>query len=177
METPLLRFPWLVSKNLKVETTLQQNSQATSRTVDGPAADYAVRVAGAVDLISAGDFAAKAYLQSICFAARLMDDAVDGDRGPVDHYRLFHVLLVELPANGFFHAHRTTLLPLHSATLNAWQDSDVWLREPGLRRQHALVFRDYLTELGLTVAYLVGGYDHRRAVSLRVRELLFKPET
>ncbi len=140
-------------------------------------AGYEARVRRACALISGDDAAAREYLQCLCYAARFMDDAVDADHGPVDFYRLFHVLLVELPANPFFQAHRPALLAMHSATLNAWQDADAWLKHPDLRRQHALVFRDYLTELGLLVAYLVGGYDHRRTVSLQVRELLLKPET
>ena len=139
-------------------------------------ADYPARVRQACGLIAGQDAAALGYLQSICYAARLMDDAVDADHGPVDYHRLFHVLLVELPANPFFQAHRAALIAMHSATLNAWQDADAWLAHADIRRQHALVFRDYLTELGLLVAYLVGGYDHRRAISLPVRKLLFKPE-
>ena len=142
-----------------------------------PADNYAERVRQACDLIARGHGPARSYLECICFAARLMDDAVDADHGPVDLPRLFHVLLVELPGNPFFLAHREALLALHSATLNAWQDADVWLKLTDLRRQHALVFRDYLTELGLTVAYLVGGYEHRRQISLTVRDLLFNPET
>lgn len=138
---------------------------------------YSERVRKACDLIAAEDASARAYLECICYSARLMDDAVDADHGRVDFPRLFHVLLVELPANAFFQAHRPALLAIHSATLNAWQDADAWLGHADIRRQHALVFRDYLTELGLLVAYLVGGYDHRRAISLQVRELLFKPET
>jgi len=146
-------------------------------TTTAVSADYAARVRQACGLIAGQDGAALGYLQSICYAARLMDDTVDADHGPVDYHRLFHVLLVELPANPFFQRHREALIALHSASLNAWQDADAWLAHSDLRRQHALVFRDYLTELGLLVAYLVGGYDHRRAVSLQVRELLFKPET
>lgn len=60
-----------------------------------------------------------AYLQALCYAARLMDDAVDADHGPVDYHRLFHVLLVELPANPFFQRHRAALIAMHSASLNA----------------------------------------------------------
>ena len=139
-------------------------------------ADYPARVRQAVGLLAGRDPDARAYLECLTYAARLMDDAVDADHGPVDYHRLFHVLLVELPANPFFQAHRAALIAMHSATLNAWQDADAWLAHRDIRRQHALVFRDYLTELGLLVAYLVGGYDHRRAVSLQVRDLLFKPE-
>lgn len=149
----------------------EANPQAT------PATDYGARVRQACALIAGSHAAARAYLECICYAARLMDDAVDADRGPVEYHRLFHVLLVELPANPFFQAHREALIAMHSATLNAWQDADAWLATQDIRRQHALVFRDYLTELGLLVAYLVGGYDHRRTISLQVRELLFKPET
>lgn len=139
-------------------------------------ADYESRVRQACGLIAGHDAAAMGYLQAICYAARLMDDAVDADHGPVEYHRLFHVLLVEVPANPFFQAHREALIAMHSATINAWQDADAWLTTQDIRRQHALVFRDYLTELGLLVAYLCGGYDHRRTVSLQVRELLLKPE-
>lgn len=138
---------------------------------------YSERVRIACDLIAAEDGSARAYLECICYAARLMDDAVDADHGPVDFPRLFHVLLVELPANAFFQRNRDALIAMHSATLNAWQDADAWLAHQDIRRQHALVLRDYLTELGLLVAYLVGGYEHRRQISLQVRELLLKPET
>lgn len=139
--------------------------------------DYAARVKAACDLIANGNQAARLYLHLICYSARLMDDAVDGDHGAVDLHRLFHVLLVELPGCEFFHQHREALLPLHSTVLQAWRDADAWLAEGGDKRQHALVFRDYLTELGLFVALLCGGYEHRQSISLRVRELLFKPET
>jgi hypothetical protein len=140
------------------------------------AVSYEDRVRRACALLAGNHAHARAYLECICYAARLMDDAVDADHGPVEYHRLFHVLLVELPANPFFQSHRSELIALHSATLNAWQDADAWLSTQDIRRQHALVFRDYLTELGLFVAYLVGGYDHRRTVSLQVRELLLKPE-
>ena len=140
-------------------------------------ASYEERVRRVCALIAGSDLAALGYMQAICYAARLMDDAVDADHGPVEYHRLFHVLLVELPANAFFQRNRDALIAMHSATLNAWQDADAWLAHQDIRRQHALVFRDYLTELGLLVAYLVGGYEHRRQISLQVRDLLLKPET
>lgn len=152
--------------------TYSQEDAARARAVS-----YEDRVRRACALMAGHNVAARDYLGCICYAARLMDDAVDADHGRVDYHRLFHVLLVELPANPFFQAHRDALLAMHSATLNAWQDADVWMETKDARRQHALVLRDYLTELGLLVAYLVGGYDHRRAVALQVRELLLKPET
>ena len=137
---------------------------------------YNERVQLACDLIANGDQDARLYLRLVCYAARLMDDLVDGDHGQVDVHRLFHVLLVELPGCAFLVRHREALLPIHSTTLQAWRDSDVWLLAGGHKRQHALAFRDYLTELGLYVALLAGGFEHRQAISLKVRELLFKPE-
>lgn len=137
---------------------------------------YTQKVRRAIDLIAGGDAAARDYLVLVSHAARLMDDAVDADHGPVDLHRLFHLLLVEIPANGFFQIHRHALLALHSATLNAWQDATAWEKEPGRKRAHAMVLRDYLTELALFVALAVGGYQHRRAVSLTVRELFLKEE-
>lgn len=138
--------------------------------------NYPERVNLACDLIANGDQDARHYLRLVCYAARLMDDAVDGDHGPVDMHRLFHVLLVELPSSPFFERHRGAMFPIYSTTLQAWRDADVWLQAGGHKRQHALAFRDYLTELGLYVALLVGGFDHRQAISLKVRDLLFKPE-
>jgi hypothetical protein len=44
------------------------------------------------------------------------------------------------------------------------------------RRNYALVIRDQLTELALLVAYLTGGNDHMRNISLKVRELFLKEE-
>jgi hypothetical protein len=74
-----------------------ENTAAVSDQPSASSADYAVRVRQACGLIAGQDGAALSYLQSICYAARLMDDAVDADHGPVDYHRLFHVLLVELP--------------------------------------------------------------------------------
>lgn len=53
---------------MKVESTAEAGS-----------ADYAARVRQAVGLLAGPDRDARAYLQSICYAARLMDDAVDAD--------------------------------------------------------------------------------------------------
>ncbi len=153
------------------------NTQPEALSPQPSAVSYESRVRQACALLAGNHAAARSYLECLCYVARLMDDAVDADHGPVDYHQLFHVLLVELPANPFFNTHREALLAMHSATLNAWQDADAWLGTTDLRRQHALVFRDYLTELGLLVAYLVGGYAHRRTISLQVRELLLKPES
>jgi DNA-binding GntR family transcriptional regulator len=150
---------------MNVETILTYSAQDATKAA---VLSYEDRVRRACALLAGNNPAARAYLECICYAARLMDDAVDADHGPVEYHRLFHVLLVELPANPFFQANREALIAMHSATLNAWQDADAWLATQDIRRQHAL---------GLLVAYLVGGYEHRRAVSLQVRELLLKPES
>ncbi len=162
---------------LRREGLVNMNAQPAAHSGQPLAVSYETRVRQACALIAGNHADARSYLECICYAARLMDDAVDADHGPVNYHQLFHVLLVELPANPFFQAHREALIAMHSATLNAWQDADAWLAHQDIRRQHALVFRDYLTELGLLVACLVGGYAHRRTISLQVRELLLKPES
>ena len=44
------------------------------------------------------------------------------------------------------------------------------------RKNYALVIRDQITELVLLVAYITGGSDYLRNISLKVRELFLKEE-
>ena len=89
---------------------------------------------------------------------------------------LAQLLLVDLPANSFFHANKVTLLPLHVTSLNAWMDSNEWIKEDKVKKNYALVIRDQLTELALMVAFLTGGSEYLRKISLKVRELFLKEE-
>ena len=83
---------------------------------------------------------------------------------------------MELPDNVFFASNRHSLLPLHLVSLNAWKDANSWETAEGVKRTYSLVIRDTLTEVGLMVAYLVGGCDYLEKISLKVRELFIKEE-
>ena len=139
---------------------------------------YDEKVKQAMLLCSNGNHEAWEYLSVIAKSARLIDDMVDEHEKWTreDTYHLARLLLIELPANNFFHQNKAALLSQHVTSLNAWIDSNDWMVEEGARRNYALVIRDQLTELALAVAYLTGGSDHLRKVSLKIRELFLKEE-
>ena len=139
---------------------------------------YEEKVAEAVNLCAGRNREAHLYLNIICKAARLIDDLLDEkDKWKEsDTYDLAHLLLVELPDNPFFAENRTHLLPLHLVSLNAWKDANSWEPSGGTKRIYSLVIRDTLTEVGLMVAFLVGGREYLENVSLKIREFFMKEE-
>jgi len=139
---------------------------------------YDEKVHEAIRLSSNGNTDAWNYLSIISRVARIIDDLVDKpNEVDVDSkYKLAQLLLVDLPSNPFFHVHKTTLLPLHLTSLNAWIDSNDWMEKDTTRKNYALVIRDQLTELVLLVAYLTGGNEYMRKISLQIRELFLKEE-
>jgi hypothetical protein len=139
---------------------------------------YDKKVAEAVALASNGNQDAWNYLFIIARALRIIDDLVDEPKKVTveDKYKLADLLLVALPSNPFFIAHRLSLVPLHLTSVNAWIDSNDWMEKDKTRKNYALVIRDQITELVLLVAYITGGSDHLRNISLKVRELFLKEE-
>jgi len=139
---------------------------------------YDKKVAEAVALASNGNQDAWNYLFIIARALRIIDDLVDEPEKVTveDKYKLADLLLVALPSNPFFIAHRLSLVPLHLTSVNAWIDSNDWMEKDKTRKNYALVIRDQITELVLLVAYITGGSDHLRNISLKVRELFLKEE-
>ncbi len=77
------------------------------------------------------------YLVIISKVARVIDDLVDkpSEVDVEDKYRLAQLLLVDLPSNPFFHTHKTSLLPLHLTSLNAWIDSNDWMERDKTRKK------------------------------------------
>ena len=139
---------------------------------------YEEKVAEAMKLCANGNADAWGYLSIIARSARLIDDLVDEPKKWVrdNSYNLAQLLLVDLPNNAFFDANKSALLPLHVTGLNAWIDSNEWMDKDKTRKSYALVIRDQLTELALLVAYITGGNNYMRKISLSVRELFLKEE-
>jgi hypothetical protein len=139
---------------------------------------YEEKVAEAMKLCANGNADAWGYLSIIARSARLIDDLVDEPKKWVrdNSYNLAQLLLVDLPNNAFFDANKSALLPLHVTSLNAWIDSNEWMDKDKTRKSYALVIRDQLTELALLVAYITGGNNYMRKISLSVRELFLKEE-
>lgn len=139
---------------------------------------YDEKVYEAIRLSSNGNTDAWNYLSIIARVLRVIDDLVDEpEKVKVgDKYNLALLLMVELPSNSFFHTHKASLLPLHLTSINAWIDSNNWMEKDKTRKNYALVIRDQITELVMLVAYLTGGTDYMRDVSLKIRELFLKEE-
>ncbi|RPJ19055.1 MAG: hypothetical protein EHM35_21165 [Planctomycetaceae bacterium] len=125
----------------------------------------------AIELAAGDNVAAAMYLRSLGQAARMLDDLEDGDAGPVDIGWLAHLLLVALPRNSFFAAHASHLVPLHDVAINAWQDANAM--DPDTHFIASEFWASWINEIVCVVAGLVGGYNHRRNVSPRIRTLLY----
>jgi len=122
------------------------------------------------------DRPAEQFLLRIAEIARGLDDVCDADHGRVDVAGLAHQMMFDLPASGFYHKHLTQLLPVISMALNAWADANAWERDKeAVKRTHAFVIREEVINVALTVARILGGWGHMRAVSLKVREICLKP--
>lgn len=130
-----------------------------------------------INLAAKRDGEAAQYLAQMAYAARILDDLYDGDR-PVDQsqlVRLSQILLVEIHRQPFFARHRDYLTACHQIALNAWFDANEMATAPErIKQLYAHVLRDTINELAPAVAYLVGGWDHARAVSRVMREKFMK---
>lgn len=138
-----------------------------------------VAVKRAIGLAANGNPEAARYLEIIAGAARVLDDIVDGDRPvqPGAAIAIFQQLLIEIHGNGFFMRHREALTLAHMVALNAWLDANALAgAQDRTVRGYAHVVRDQINELLPAVAYLTGGWQHVRKLSLpELRAPFFKP--
>jgi hypothetical protein len=120
----------------------------------------------AIELASGGDPSALAYLKVISEATRALDNLADQDK-PASAYALGHLLLVQLPTNGFFQRHQTALISLHLLALSAWEHGDEMMRSADHREQaYAVVNRDMVNEIFIYVA-IVNGVKGDQLLALR----------
>ena len=141
-----------------------------------PSPEVLQQVFGAASL---GDNDAYDYMRLWIKATRLIDDLFDEieDWAEEKPYQLAQTLLVDLPANKFFHAHSSALLPHHLTVLNAWRDSNEWKKSEEKPKQlHAHVICEQTADIFILVRYLTGGYENMRNNSLKIRELFLKEE-
>jgi len=103
--------------------------------------------------------------------SQIIDDLHDRDR-PVERetlHRMAWQALVEIPSNGFYQHHFIVLQPLIRASLADWLDSTALETGSHHERTLAFVLRDSLTGVVVQCAYLIGGYDWMRSVSVDIR--------
>lgn len=116
--------------------------------------------------------------QSVGQAGQDLDDLYDGDdtSTPVQETveRLAWTALVEIPDNPFYRAHYERLQPIVRAALIDWFDANA-LERGGVHQQRlAFVLRDTVGTLVTHCAWLLGGYDWMREVSVKVREHMYE---
>lgn len=123
--------------------------------------------------VANGDQDAFDYLMTMSHVFRTWDDLYDQDK-PVDSKiadQVFASLSFDLSRNPFFQKNRQALEAFVFTAWNAWKDSNEWRgNESKLKGICAWFIRDYCNEIDQLVAWLVGGVEHARKMSLKCRE-------
>lgn len=120
-----------------------------------------------------GDNAAALFLLAITDAAHAWDDVVDGDR-ELERAVLaqaFQALVLEIPANAFYRAHRASLDPLIQQAAVNWLVATDIERDASAPKHVAYILRSTYIDLIAHVALLTGGPLWAQLVCRRVREL------
>jgi hypothetical protein len=128
-----------------------------------------------------GDGDASALISSLFNASHLADDIVDMDRPEITGTlgrrsaavaKLLGMVFVEIVGNPFFRRHSNSLTPLIVSALAYWDASNDWLAEDKVEtKMFAFVHREALERVLGMIAFLVGGWEHQRAVIREVHEL------
>lgn len=124
-----------------------------------------------------GDKFAAKYLADIAWCCRRIDDLYDGDYAVPsnDIEILFRKFFVDIPMNPFYLKNYQTLTCQQAIFYNAWMDSNRWAEETDkTKRLYAHVIRDYIDETVRMVAFIIGGFDKLREISLVSRETFMK---
>lgn len=104
--------------------------------------------------------------------AETWDDLVDkGEANEGDVERSYMNALIGLECNKFYTENRPMILPIMIIMMNGWLDSNEMVHTAS-KENHvkAYVLRNLGLELLPLFAFLTGGYDHMRKVSLEMRE-------
>lgn len=122
-----------------------------------------------------GNAAAINFCEAVFGISQVWDDLIDRDV-VVDNETInmvFWDALITLPNNPFYRAHILTLTPLLQAAIVDWMDANT-LEGHGIhQKQCAFVLRDSLVGIVIHCAFLVGGWEHMRAISVEVRSTLY----
>jgi hypothetical protein len=127
-------------------------------------------------VVCAGNADALAFCETLVGWLHWIDDVTDGDHvTPTETIRINLSALIAFGANSFFQAHRTSLMGLLTQACCAWLDSEDWSRRKSAQdRRAADVLKSTYHEVVWHVAYLVGGWNHLRAVTAVCRAYDFE---
>ena len=120
--------------------------------------------------------AAAHYLWSIMWISRTIDDVYDQDQevSREDILDVVEYLLVGLPSNPFFKAHRDILESQHFSMYNAWSAANLWEKGDETDQIYGHVWRDTHHEIVPIVAMLTQGPSKMKEISLKIRTLFKK---
>lgn len=87
----------------------------------------------------------------------------------------FADLAFELSRNKFYQENMHAIQAAIFMSWNAWMDANAWhsSNDP-LERNCAWFIRDYCNEMVMLFAWLVGGKEHARSISLEIRKVYLK---
>lgn len=125
--------------------------------------------------VAKGNEQASRFLLSYLTLCHVVDDVEDKDK-PVTDERMIRMLIwwsEELLYNEWVKQHAD---PLWAAVLigwNSWLDSNQWAKCPNPKLFASDVMKSNYQEIVYLVAYLCGGLEHMRAMSVKHREYQF----
>lgn len=127
-----------------------------------------------IDDVCAGHSAAADFCEVFVSWCHWIDDVVDADREWTAE-ALIQLNCFALPrtlaTNPFFQKHKASLLPLIVQGFAAYLDSELFRQRPGVEdRRAAEVLKSFYHEVVWHIAYLLGGWDHSRAMTAKHRE-------
>ena len=120
-----------------------------------------------------GDEDALDFLCKLSFIFRVWDDEWDQDashsKEEIDN--VLGDLAFELSRNPFYRKHRDALEAQIFIAWNAWKDSNEWkVSGDRIEKICAWFIRDYCNEIVNLVAWLTGGKNYARSISLSARK-------
>lgn len=119
-----------------------------------------------------GDETAVNCFLMISQIAETWDDLVDNGKAEEKEVeRSYMHALIGLECNSFYVENRPMILPVMIIMMNGWLDSNIMVNTTS-RENHvkAYVLRNLGLELIPLFAFLIGGYNHMRKVSMEIRE-------
>jgi hypothetical protein len=120
-----------------------------------------------------GHTAAVMLCQRVFKVSQILDDLIDKDK-PVsdeDIYKAFFNAMVSIPLNAFYQQHQVYLVPLFNQYLTDWYDATLMERQGDNHfRNVSFATRSNVGSIIGQCAFLIGGLDWQREVSVRVRE-------
>lgn len=114
------------------------------------------------------------FLVTMFHIGEVWDDLIDRDK-PISDEQInagFVAALFELTANPFFQRHHHYLRPVMMSGVNGWLDSVHYEKYTSDThwKHWAFVLRNWYMDIVPACAFLVGGFDHMRFVSLEARK-------